>query len=243
MRGVGGDHGNTSSVPPAVAGGLERALAGVSRLRTVARLGVTRGVAPVVRRAFDLAVGCTGLAAAAPVVLTAAALVKLTSPGPAFFTQIRVGRHGAPIRVYKIRTMYLDAEKRLEALMHLNECSGGVTFKIRRDPRITRVGGYLRRYSIDELPQFWNLVNGTMTTFGPRPPLPREVARYGALERRRLEVKPGLTCLWQVSGRSDLSFHQQVALDLEYIDTSTLRLDADILVRTVPAVLTGRGAY
>jgi lipopolysaccharide/colanic/teichoic acid biosynthesis glycosyltransferase len=215
----------------------------LSRVATVARLRAARKVAPVVRRGFDLALGCAGLVLSAPVLCVAAALVRASSPGPVFFRQVRVGRHGKPISVYKLRTMYTDAEQRLASLLHLNESVGGVTFKIRRDPRITPVGRYLRKLSIDELPQFWNLVNGTMTTFGPRPPLPREVQAYTARERRRLEVKPGLTCLWQVSGRSDLSFEQQVALDIEYIDTSTLKIDARILAMTIPAVLTGRGAY
>jgi lipopolysaccharide/colanic/teichoic acid biosynthesis glycosyltransferase len=185
----------------------------------------------------------SGLVATAPLLAAAAVVVKLTSPGPVFFRQVRVGEKGVPVTLYKIRTMYVDADQRLAALQHLNESEGGVTFKIRRDPRITPAGRILRKLSIDELPQLWNVLNGTMTTFGPRPPLPKEVAKYGPLERRRLEVKPGLTCLWQVSGRSDLSFEQQVALDIEFIDTSTPRDEAAILAKTLPAVITGKGAY
>jgi len=246
MVGVGVDRARAAASyggPPALAGTLGRTRARLSRSVTVGRLRLGRAADPLLRRAFDLALGCAGLAASAPVILTAAALIKLTSSGPVFFKQVRVGRRGEHINVYKLRTMYVDAEVRLASMLHLNESVGGVTFKIRRDPRITTVGRYLRKLSIDEVPQFWNLINGTMTTFGPRPPLPREVAIYGARERRRLEVKPGLTCLWQVSGRADLSFEQQVALDIEYIDTSNLRVDAGILARTIPAVLTGKGAY
>jgi lipopolysaccharide/colanic/teichoic acid biosynthesis glycosyltransferase len=230
-------------IPPAVLGRRAREGARFQRACTLAKLGALRKGGPVVRRALDLVVGCVGLALAAPVFAVAGVLIKASSPGPVFFRQVRVGRHGEPISVYKLRSMYVDAEARLSQLLSRNESVGGVTFKIRHDPRMTPVGRVLRKLSIDEMPQFWNLINGTMTTLGPRPAVPREVAVYSARERRRLEVKPGLTCLWQVSGRSDLSFEQQVALDIEYIDTATPRVDATILAKTIPAVITGRGAY
>jgi lipopolysaccharide/colanic/teichoic acid biosynthesis glycosyltransferase len=139
--------------------------------------------------------------------------------------------------------MFVDADARLESLRVQNESKGDITFKIKADPRITRVGRILRKYSIDELPQLWNVVQGSMTIFGPRPPVPSEVAKYGPRQRRRLEVTPGLTCHWQVEGRSDLSFDQQVSLDLAYIDKSTARDDVSILLKTIPAVVTGKGAY
>jgi lipopolysaccharide/colanic/teichoic acid biosynthesis glycosyltransferase len=154
-----------------------------------------------------------------------------------------VGTSGATFVCYKLRTMYVDAEARRAALEARNESAGGVTFKIRHDPRVTPVGRILRKLSIDELPQLWNVVNGTMSVFGPRPPLPREVELYDAVARRRLEIKPGLTAPWQVSGRSELSFEQQIALDLAFIDLAGPRDELDVLLRTVPAVLTGRGAY
>ncbi|MBI5534516.1 MAG: sugar transferase [Deltaproteobacteria bacterium] len=230
-------------LPPAILGRLARSRATLSRTWIVGRSEVRRRAGPVIRRSFDAVVGCTGLLLATPVLGAAAVLVKLTSPGPVFFRQVRIGLLGQPIVVRKIRTMHTDAEKRLESLVSKNESEGGVTFKIRRDPRVTPVGRILRKLSIDELPQLWNLVEGSMTTFGPRPPIPREVALYGVHERRRLEVKPGLTCLWQVSGRSDLNFDKQVSLDIEYIDNATLADEARILLRTVPAVVSGKGAY
>jgi lipopolysaccharide/colanic/teichoic acid biosynthesis glycosyltransferase len=231
------------SIPPAVTGPVGRLRSAAARLATKARVQAKRRLEPAVRRGFDIALSSAALMASAPVIAAAAVAVKLTSPGPVFFKQVRVGKHGKPITIYKIRSMYVDAEKRLAELQDKNESKGGVTFKIKRDPRITPVGRIIRKFSIDELPQLWNVLNGTMTTFGPRPPLPREVAKYGPHERRRLEVKPGLTCLWQVSGRSDLSFEQQVALDIEYIDKATLKDDVEILAKTVPAVVTGKGAY
>jgi lipopolysaccharide/colanic/teichoic acid biosynthesis glycosyltransferase len=230
-------------VPPAVRSSRSRFRARLARAWTTAGLKSKRVAGPALHRGFDAFLAGAGLLAATPVIACAACAVKVTSPGPVFFKQVRVGEKGQPLTIYKLRTMYVDAEKRLADVKHLNESQGGVTFKIRRDPRITPVGRVLRKLSIDELPQLWNVLNGTMTTFGPRPPLPKEVALYGPLERRRLEVKPGLTCLWQVSGRSDLSFEQQVALDIEFIDTSTVKDEIEIFARTIPAVVTGKGAY
>ncbi len=206
------------------------------------QLGTSR-LGPTIRRGFDVGFAAGALVAAAPVLTASAALVKATSKGPAFYSQVRVGQGGRSFTIYKLRSMFVDADQQLASLMQKNESRGGVTFKMRRDPRITPVGRILRKLSIDELPQLWNVLNGTMSVFGPRPPLPREVKQYGSHERRRLEVKPGLTCLWQVSGRSDLSFEQQVELDLQYIDTSTPKDEARLLLKSIPVVLTGRGAY
>lgn len=236
-------HNELQLVPPALRGPAARLGARASRTLGSARRNLARVASPAVRRAFDVALGAGGLIAASPVLAAAAGAIKLTSPGPVFFRQVRVGEKGRPITIFKLRTMYVDAEARLASLQHMNESEGGVTFKIKKDPRITPVGRLLRKLSIDELPQLWNLVDGTMTTFGPRPPLPKEVAKYDARERRRLEVKPGLTCLWQVSGRSDLSFEQQVALDIQFIDTATVRDEIEIFAKTIPAVVTGKGAY
>ena len=177
-----------------------------------------------------------------PVVLAIALAVKATSPGPVLFKQTRVGLAGRTFTLWKFRTMRYDAEEVLPVILDLNE-HDGVLFKIRRDPRITAVGRLLRRFSLDELPQLWNVVRGEMALVGPRPALPREVARYDSVTARRLQVKPGLTGLWQVSGRSELSWRDSVRLDLHYVENWSPRLEASIVLRTVTAVLTGRGAW
>ena len=192
--------------------------------------------------AFDRVVGSALLLAALPVIVGAALLVRLTSPGPAFFTQIRVGMGGQPFTMYKLRSMYLDAEERLAELQAFND-GNGLLFKLHDDPRVTRVGSVLRRLSIDELPQLWNVVKGDMSLVGPRPALPSEVAQFSSDVRQRLRVKPGLTGLWQVSGRSNLSVEQSARLDLRYTDNWSVRMDVVILWRTAHAVLSGNGAY
>jgi len=194
-----------------------------------------------VKRGLDLLVGCLLLALALPVLALAALAIKATSPGPVLFRQLRCGLNGRRFLVLKLRTMYADAEKRKRELQHLNEVSGPV-FKIRNDPRITPVGRFLRRFSIDELPQLWNVIRGEMSLVGPRPPIPAEVAQYETFERRRLSMRPGLTCLWQVNGRSEIEFDEWVRLDLQYIDDWSLTQDLRILAQTVPAVLRGTGA-
>ena len=158
------------------------------------------------------------------------------------FRQVRIGRHGKPFVIHKFRSMYVDAEERLAELSHLNEADGEL-FKMRDDPRVTPVGKYLRRFSLDELPQFFDVLLGRMSLVGPRPPLPTEVDRYASLVRRRLVVKPGITGLWQVSGRSDLSWDESVRLDLLYVENWSLALDIAILMKTAMAVLRRRGAY
>ncbi|WP_306204802.1 sugar transferase [Actinoplanes sp. RD1] len=177
-----------------------------------------------------------------PVLLTVALCVRLTSRGPVLFRQVRVGRDGSEFRIFKFRSMYVDAEARLAELRHLNE-HDGVLFKIRDDPRVTPVGRWLRRFSLDELPQLLNVVLGQMSLVGPRPPLPAEVAAYADDVRRRLAVKPGMTGLWQVSGRSDLSWEEAVRLDLRYVENWSLSLDLVILLRTMTAVVRSSGAY
>ncbi|BCJ42986.1 exopolysaccharide biosynthesis polyprenyl glycosylphosphotransferase [Actinoplanes ianthinogenes] len=178
----------------------------------------------------------------APVLLGVALCVRLTSRGPVLFRQVRVGRDGQMFRIFKFRSMYLDAEARLTELRHLNE-HDGVLFKIRDDPRVTPVGRWLRRFSLDELPQLLNVLSGQMSLVGPRPPLPTEVAAYADDVRRRLAVKPGMTGLWQVSGRSDLSWEEAVRLDLRYVENWSLSLDLVILLRTLTAVVRSSGAY
>ncbi|WP_019629262.1 sugar transferase [Actinomadura atramentaria] len=190
----------------------------------------------------DRAGALVGLALLSPVLLVIAVMVKLTSSGPVMFRQTRVGRDGREFTVLKFRTMVADAESRKQELLEANE-HDGVLFKIRSDPRITRVGRVLRRYSLDELPQLINVARGDMSLVGPRPPLPEEVAEYGGDVYRRLVVKPGLTGLWQVSGRSDLSWEESVRLDLRYVDNWTLALDLQIMWKTWSAVVRGSGAY
>jgi exopolysaccharide biosynthesis polyprenyl glycosylphosphotransferase len=178
----------------------------------------------------------------APIMLTLWMAVFLETRGPGFFVQTRIGRDGRPFRMFKFRTMHLDAESLLASLAEQNE-SDGMLFKIRRDPRVTRVGYWLRRYSLDELPQLFNVLRGEMSLVGPRPALPNEVSNYDEVARRRLVVKPGITGLWQVSGRSDLTWEQSLILDLYYADNWRLRDDFAIAARTLSAVIQARGAY
>lgn len=193
------------------------------------------------KRAFDI--GSTGLAlwVLAPFLLAVAALIKLTSRGPVFFRQVRVGLHGRPFRMLKFRTMVENAEALKGRLAPKNEMDGPV-FKMKHDPRITPLGRFLRKFSIDELPQLVNVLRGDMSVVGPRPPVPSEVAKYQVWQRRRLSVRPGLTCIWQVSGRNEISFEQWMYMDLEYIDNWSFGKDLELVLKTFPVVLTGRGA-
>jgi lipopolysaccharide/colanic/teichoic acid biosynthesis glycosyltransferase len=183
------------------------------------------------------------LVLASPVFLVTAILIKIHDGGPVLFWQTRIGRWGRPFRFPKFRSMVLDAEQRKATLLAQNDHGNTVTFKMKRDPRITPVGRWIRRLSIDELPQLWCVLRGDMALVGPRPPVPREVASYTPADRRRLDVVPGLTCIWQVSGRGEIPFPEQVKLDVEYIEHHTVRFDVRLLLKTVPAVLFGRGAY
>jgi exopolysaccharide biosynthesis polyprenyl glycosylphosphotransferase len=195
-----------------------------------------------IKRCFDIVVSSILLFLLSPLFLAVAALIKLDTPGPVFFRQLRVGRHEHKFFMLKFRTMIRDAEVRLQEVLHLNETNGPI-FKIRQDPRITRIGKFLRRFSIDELPQLINVLKGEMSLVGPRPPLPREVEKYGEWEKQRLEALPGMTGYWQISGRSDTSFEEMVKLDIFYIENWSLAFDFYILFRTIPVVLRAKGAY
>jgi exopolysaccharide biosynthesis polyprenyl glycosylphosphotransferase len=195
----------------------------------------------VVKRAVDLVLSLLLFLLTLPIQILAAMAIKLSSTGPILFPQTRCGLNGRHFTLRKFRTMYTGAEERLSEISHLNEMSGPV-FKSSLDPRLTPVGRVLRRLSIDELPQLWNVILGDMSLVGPRPPLPEEVSRYEPWQRRRLSMSPGMTCLWQISGRNDLDFDRWMELDLKYIDTWSPMLDLKILLKTVPAVLSGRGA-
>jgi exopolysaccharide biosynthesis polyprenyl glycosylphosphotransferase len=196
----------------------------------------------VIKGVFDRVVAGLGLLLLAPALLIIALAVRVSSPGPVLYRQERVGIQGQTFMMLKFRSMVVDAEQRLEAIRTAN-ISDGLLFKVRDDPRVTSVGRWLRRFSLDELPQLINVLAGTMSLVGPRPPLPREVAGYDAQVRRRLLVKPGLTGLWQISGRSDLPWEEAVQLDLRYVENWSLALDAQILWKTARAVLTASGAY
>ena len=195
------------------------------------------------KRVADIVLALLAIICGSPVFLLTALLVKLTSPGPIIFSQIRVGRFGRHFKFYKFRSMYIDAEARKAELMKQNESSDGVIFKMKRDPRITPVGRFIRKFSIDELPQLFNVILGDMSLVGPRPPLPSEVRTYSLEERKRLNITPGITCIWQVSGRSELPFSKQIALDKEYISSRSTWNDFLILLKTIPAILTGKGAW
>lgn len=193
------------------------------------------------KRVLDVAVSSLLLLLGLPVVLVIASAIKLSSGGNVLFRQTRCGLNGRSFTLYKFRTMVADAEERRRELLHLNEMNGPV-FKLKADPRVTALGRFLRRFSLDELPQLWNVLRGDMSLVGPRPPIPEEVAKYQRWQRRRLAMKPGLTCLWQISGRNELDFDRWMELDLEYIDSWSPMLDLKILLKTIPAVLSGRGA-
>jgi exopolysaccharide biosynthesis polyprenyl glycosylphosphotransferase len=194
-----------------------------------------------VKRAFDIVMSAAVIVLLAPVFLAIAAAVRLDSPGPIFFRQRRVGQNGRLFDMLKFRSMYQDAEARLEALRAQNEMSGPV-FKMANDPRVTRVGRFLRKTSLDEFPQFWNVLRGEMSIVGPRPPIPAEVRQYKRWQRRRLSMKPGITCIWQISGRNNIDFDRWMELDLQYIDEWSLWGDIQICFKTIPAVLSARGA-
>lgn len=196
----------------------------------------------VVKRAIDIVMSALAVVVLTPVLLAVALLISVTSRGPVFYVQARVGRGGEPFRMLKFRSMYRDVHARRYEHAEQNIHQGPI-FKIRDDPRITPVGRAIRRLSIDELPQLFNVLMGSMSLVGPRPALPEEFLDYTERERQRLLVKPGVTCIWQVSGRSDVDFDTWIDMDLEYIEGWSLRMDLKLLAKTVPAVITGRGAY
>ena len=215
---------------------------GIGRFPTVHVQPVPRsGWRTLAKRAIDITVAVLGLLLTLPLLVATAVAVKLTSRGPVFFRQVRVGKDGTSFRLYKFRTMVVDAETRLSALRERNEASGPL-FKMADDPRVTRIGRFLRRTSIDELPQLWNVLHGEMSIVGPRPALPTESESWEPALRERLRVKPGITGMWQVSGRSGTSFDEYARLDLLYVHNWSLQSDMTILAQTVPAVLFGRGA-
>jgi lipopolysaccharide/colanic/teichoic acid biosynthesis glycosyltransferase len=221
----------------------------ISRWRQLLRFTIKKALwiavvegSRTMKRLMDIVGSSVGLILLSPVFAITALLIKLEDGGPVFFASDRAGKWGRKFRMFKFRSMILNAEKMKQDLLQQNE-TGGVIFKMKRDPRITRVGRVIRKLSIDELPQLYNVFKGDMSLVGPRPHPPKEVELYTLTDRRRLEVIPGLTCFWQVSGRSDVSFENQVGLDVQYIESQSLWGDIKLLLKTIPAVISGRGAY
>jgi exopolysaccharide biosynthesis polyprenyl glycosylphosphotransferase len=200
-----------------------------------------RPIKNALKRGADIALSAAALAGLLPLFAAVAAAIKLTSKGPVFYKQVRVGLRGRLFDMYKFRSMVVNAEQQLAQLIAKNEQTGPV-FKMRQDPRVTRVGRFIRKYSIDELPQLINVLKGDMSIVGPRPPVPAEVAKYKPWQRRRLSVRPGLTCFWQVQGRNSIGFDEWMLLDLQYVDQWSIAKDLELIGRTVPVVVTGRGA-
>jgi exopolysaccharide biosynthesis polyprenyl glycosylphosphotransferase len=196
-----------------------------------------------IKRSIDLVAATLTLVIWSPLILLVVALIKLEDGGPIFFRQTRIGLRGRPFGMWKFRSMVMNADALKDKLLEQNQMKGGVTFKMKNDPRITRIGKWIRKFSIDEVPQLWNVIVGDMSLVGPRPPVPREVREYSIEDRQRLLAKPGLTCFWQVAGRSEIDFAGQVRLDVEYIRSKSLWLDFVLLLKTIPAVLLGKGAY
>ena len=211
------------------------------------KIAVWRGtilMTRVLKRVLDIVGSCGAICLFSPIFITTAILIKIEDGGPVFFCQKRVGAGGRLFGIWKFRSMVINADQFKDHLLQENQHGqASVTFKIKNDPRITKVGKWIRKLSIDELPQFYNVLRGEMSLVGPRPPVPREVASYKASHLRRLRVKPGITCLWQIGGRANIDFDGQVRLDLQYIRSSSVLYDIVILLKTLPAVLLGKGAY
>lgn len=212
------------------------------RSRLVVWEGMLRGLL-VAKRILDILVSFVALLLLSPLILIVAVLIIVEDGYPVIYMQKRVGLNGREFRFYKFRSMVNNADKMKLSLLEQNESADGVTFKIRNDPRVLKCGRFLRRSSIDEIPQFFNVLIGDLSIVGPRPPLAEEVKVYSLSDRKRLHVKPGITCLWQIRGRSDIPFEQQVGLDMQYIQSQSIFKDFIIMLKTIPAVLFGRGAY
>jgi len=202
-------------------------------------VGLARGI----KRVLDIVFSLLGLLFLSPLFLLIAILIKCTDGGPVFYISTRIGKWGRPFRFYKFRSMRPDADTEKRWLLKHNIHKEGITFKLPEDPRVTWIGKIIRRFSMDELPQLYNVLKGEMSLVGPRPAIPEEVEKYSLENRKRLDITPGITCLWQVSGRSRLNFHKQVALDVAYIESQSFWSDCIILLKTIPAVIFGRGAY
>lgn len=198
---------------------------------------------PKLKRTIDILLSVLAILTLVPIYLVVAILIKLEDRGPFFFKQVRVGLNGRPFTMLKFRSMRQDADQIKHELTTMNEHERGVTFKIKNDPRITKIGYFIRKYSIDELPQFFNVIQGSMSLVGPRPAVPSEVQQYQSNHIERLRVKPGITCIWQVSGRANIDFEGQVEMDKSYVRCPSLWRDFLLLLKTIPAVLFAKGSY
>jgi len=196
-----------------------------------------------VKRLTDIVVSFLMLVVLSPLLATVALLVKLTDCGPVFFNQTRIGKYGREFTAYKFRSMLIDADKMVESVVGMSHHENSISYKVKKDPRVTWIGRIIRKTSIDELPQLWNVFIGDMSLVGPRPHVHREVDQYTLDDRKRLDVTPGITCIWQISGRADIAFPEQLQLDLEYIKSQSIWTDLKILLKTIPAVITAKGAY
>ncbi len=203
----------------------------------------TVGLAKTIKSFLDVLLALILLIVLSPVFIVTALIIYFTDPGPVFYIAPRVGLDGEPFGFIKFRSMFVNADRMKDELIAQNESTDGVIFKMKNDPRVTKIGRLIRRFSIDELPQLINVLKGDMSLVGPRPPLPREVKEYTLEDRKRLHVKPGITCLWQIKGRSEIPFQQQVQLDMQYISSQSVWKDIIILLKTIPAVISGKGAY
>jgi lipopolysaccharide/colanic/teichoic acid biosynthesis glycosyltransferase len=201
------------------------------------------GGAKVLKRMIDIIASTFGFIVLSPIFAFVAISIKLTDKGPILFWQTRVGQYGREFPFPKFRSMVTNAEALKDEILAMSDHEDSITFKMKKDPRVTWIGRIIRKLSIDELPQLWNVLKGDMSLVGPRPPVPREVEQYTLADRRRLDAIPGLTCIWQVSGRGDIPFDEQVKLDVQYIESQSVWFDIMLLLRTVPAVLFGKGAY
>lgn len=201
------------------------------------------GGAKLLKRAIDIVASIFGFIFLSPIFLFVIIAIKLTDRGPIFFWQTRVGQWGREFPFPKFRSMVINAEELKDTILKRSDHEDSITFKMKNDPRVTWIGRIIRKLSIDELPQLWCVLKGDMSLVGPRPPVPREVEQYTLADRRRLDAIPGLTCIWQVSGRGDIPFDQQVELDVQYIESQSVWFDIVLLLKTVPAVLIGKGAY
>jgi lipopolysaccharide/colanic/teichoic acid biosynthesis glycosyltransferase len=213
-----------------------------AKLRSL-RWAIVIRIALLLKRVLDIVGAICALIISSPIIILTCIAIKMDDGGPVLFKQVRVGEGGKLFKIWKFRSMVLNADKIKDEILEQNQHGNGVTFKMKDDPRITKPGKWIRKLSIDEFPQFVNVLMGDMSLVGPRPPVPREVALYGARHLRRLRAKPGITCLWQIGGRADIDFEGQVRLDLQYIHSQSVWQDIIILLKTIPAVLLGKGAY
>lgn len=222
---------------------FERRQRGRTVLLKIALWEITLSLSYGIKRLFDIWAALAAITLLSPIFIITGLIIYLSDRGPLIYSQIRVGKNGRHFKFYKFRSMVVNADRLKDELLKQNESLEGVIFKMKRDPRVTPVGRFIRKFSIDELPQLFNVLRGDMSLVGPRPPLPREVELYTLEDRKRLHVIPGITCIWQVSGRSEIPFKQQVELDKEYIRSRSFWKDMLILLKTIPVVILGKGAF